>query len=326
MRPACKACLLILTIFLLSGPGGCRLRQQPPGFQVDPHAPPLPDVLEQQPGQEPQLKVYMHETGTVEEMPMEDYISGVVAAEMDPEWPEEALAAQAIIARSFTLQKISENGGVPERNAHASTDIEEFQAYDASRINDRVRRAVEKTRGQVAVYESNYIRGWFHAFAGPRTALADEGLEFEGDNPPYIQIVESPGQDLVPEEEAYWSAVFPGARVREAVSEITGSDPGPLEEVEISKKGPSGRATRLQINDVEVPAASLRLKLESTVMRSTFIDEIELKGGDLSLSGVGYGHGVGMCQWGARALAEEGRSCEEIVSYFYRDIDIVKLW
>lgn len=326
MRPACKVCFLILAFLLLMGPAGCRLRQQPPGSQVDPHAPPLPDILEQQPGQEPQLKVYMHETGTVEEMPMEEYISGVVAAEMDPDWPEEALAAQAIIARSFTLQKISENGGVPERDAHASTDIEEFQAYDASRINDHVRRAVEKTRGQVAVYESSYIRGWFHAFAGPRTALADEGLEFEGGNPPYIQIVESPGQDLVPEEEAYWSAVFPGAEVREAVSEITGNDPGPLEKVEISKKGPSGRATRLRVNDVEVPAASLRLKLDSTVMRSTFIEEIELEGGNLSLSGVGYGHGVGMCQWGARALAEEGRSCEEIVSYFYRDVDVVKAW
>ena len=326
MSSICRFSILVLAIVIVLGATGCRLRRQAPDFQADPGTPLLPEALQQPQGQEPRLKVYMHETGSIQEMGMEEYISGVVAAEMNPQWHEEALAAQAIIARSFTLQKISEYGGVPKRGAHASSNIEEFQAYDAERITDKVRQAVESTRGQVAVYDGNYIRGWFHAFAGPRTARADEGLEFEGGNPPYIQIVDSPGKDIVPEEEGYWGVSFPQVQVRQAVTEITGSDPGPIENVEISEKGPSGRATRLKINEVEVPAASLRLKLGSTEMRSTYIEEIGVDNGSLNLSGSGYGHGVGMCQWGARALAEEGWSSTDIVDYFYRDIKIVKVW
>ncbi|NLA04662.1 MAG: SpoIID/LytB domain-containing protein, partial [Firmicutes bacterium] len=302
-------------VFLLTA--GCR--RQP---QKKEAAPALPEALSEYQGREPRLKVYHHETGEITGMSFEDYIAGVVAAEMDPQWPEDALAAQAIIARSFTLQKIKENGGLPGRSAHASTDFKEFQAYDAGRINERVRKAVQKTRGTVALYQGDYIRAWFHAFAGPRTALPDEGLEFKEANPPYIQIVDSPAGGIVPGEERNWEASFPLGEVQAAVEEAGCGDPGPVESVKISAKGPSGRATMLKINEVEVPAPSLRLALGSTEMRSTFIEEIKIGEGGLYLSGTGYGHGVGMCQWGARALAEEGRSPEEIVNYFYRGITL----
>lgn len=318
MRIICATMLAVLAILVVAG---CPLRRQ-----AEPPIPEIPEVLGAVEGQEPRLKVYMHETGNVVEMDFEEYIKGVVAAEMDPKWPENALAAQAIIARTFTLQKIQENGGVPDRNAHASTDIEEFQAYNADEITDRVRRAVERSRGQVAVHQGDYIRAWFHAYAGPRTALADEGLEFEDENPPYITIVKSPGEDIIPEEERDWRASFPLGEVREAAREVTGTDPGPVEEASVSDKGPSGRATSIKINDLEVPAASFRLALGSTVMRSTMIEESEIEGDSLNLSGTGYGHGVGMCQWGARALSEDGWSCDQIVEYFYSDIEIVQIW
>jgi len=311
--------LLLLLCIALIVSSGCRRRKE-----AEP--PPLPEALKEYQGREPRLKVYQHESGAVTEMDFEDYIAGVVAAEMDPQWPESALGAQAIIARTFTLQKIKENGGLPDRNAHASTDFKEFQAYSAARINERVRKAVEKTRGKVALYEGDYIKGWFHAYAGPRTALPDEGLEYKGENPPYIQIVDSPAEKIIPAEEKNWSASFSPAQVQAAVQEAGGEDPGPVQSAEISEKGPSGRATKIKINEVEVSAPSLRLALGSTEMRSTFIEEIELGEGGLYMAGTGYGHGVGMCQWGARALAEEGQSPDEIVNYFYRDITLAKAW
>lgn len=318
--------IAILLVAIGFGWGGCTLfrRGHPPLSGAEPPA--IPEVLGAEEGTEPALRVYLHEAGTVREMAMEEYIAGVVAAEMNPQWPREALASQAIIARSFTLQKINETGGVPARGAHASTDITEFQAYNAAEINDNVRQAVAQTRGEVLVHQGEFIRGWFHAFAGPRTALADEGLEFEGNNPPYIQVVDSPGEEIVSEEEGTWSASFPLAVVREAVAGVTGSDPGPVEEARISERGPSGRATRLRINEQDVSAPSLRLALGSTVMRSTFINSLEIEGGTLHMEGEGYGHGVGMCQWGARALAEQGWNCRDIASYFYRDVEVVKLW
>jgi len=289
-------------------------------------SPEIPAPINRGTNVEPELRVYMAEANTVKTMELEEYLKGVVAAEMKTTWPQEALAAQAIVARTFTLKKIADVGGVPARNAHASTDIEEFQAYDATRINDNVRKAVERTRGQVAVYGGRFIRGWFHAYAGPRTALAREGLEFPDPNPPYIRIVDSPAGMMVPEEERYWQTSFPLSRIRSAAGEIGGRDPGPVNRVEIAQRGPSGRVTVFRVNDVKVSAPRLRLVLGSTVMRSTFVENLRIEGNQLILRGSGYGHGVGMCQWGARALAEQGKSPEDIVRFYYNNVEIVKMW
>lgn len=300
-----------------------RERRQEPRAQADPA---IPNAIDQGENVEPEIRVFIAGKNQIRTMKLEEYLMGVVAAEMKPTWPQEALAAQAIVARSFTLQKIAEDGGVPRRRAHASTDIKEFQAYDASRINDNVREAVESTRGQVAVHGSQFIRGWFHAYAGPRTASAREGLEFRGPNPPYIHIVDSPGSDEIPKEQRDWEARFPVSRVRNVVRQATGRDPGHVSNIEIAKKGPSGRVTRFRVNDVEVSGPQLRLGLDSTVMRSTFISRVRIEGNQVVMSGTGYGHGVGMCQWGAKALAEDGRSATEIVHYYYRNVRIAQLW
>ncbi len=311
--------LLLLVVYMVS----CQVRSQLPTRPSK--IPPIPSTIKKGERQEPLIAVYIATEDRVQEMSMEDYVAGVVAGEMDPTWPVEALAAQAILARTFTLQKIAETGGVPERNAHASTDIEEFQAYSAEKINEKVREAVRSTRGMAACYKNEYIRAWFHAYAGPRTALADEGLAFKN-NPPYIYSVKGRGSKIVPSEEKNWSAVFSLEDVRKAVLEATGRDPGTVTEVKIAKYGPSGRAATFLVNGQKISGPALRLGLGSTEMRSTFIKEMELDGGSLYMSGTGYGHGVGLCQWGARAMAEEGKSPAEIVQYFYKNINLVSLW
>ncbi|MBS3901618.1 MAG: SpoIID/LytB domain-containing protein [Dethiobacter sp.] len=326
--------LLVLLLLLLSG---CPFRRQPeltPAPFLEPKAdqqrqaspPAIPAEISQGANQEPKLRVFIAERNQIRTMNMEEYLQGVVAAEMDPDWPIDALAAQAIIARTFTLHKIEEFGGVPQRNAHASTDIREFQAYDAARINENVRAAVEKTRGQVLVHNNQFIRAWFHAYAGPRTALAREGLGFKGPNPPYIQIVDSMAGAVIPAEEKNFTASFPLYRIRTATRQIVGRDPGKVTRVEIAQKGPSGRVTRFRVNDLEVSAPELRLALGSTVMRATFINRLSIEGNNLVMSGTGYGHGVGMCQWGAKGLAEKGRNAAEIAKYYYRNVEIIKMW
>jgi len=108
--------------------------------------------------------------------------------------------------------------------------------------------------------------------------------------------------------------------------QIVGRDPGKVTRVETAQKGPSGRVTSFRVNDLEVSGPQLRLGLGSTVMRSTFINRLNIEGNSLVMSGTGYGHGVGMCQWGAKGLAEKGRSAAEIAKYYYRNIEIIKLW
>lgn len=292
----------------------------------DQNVPAIPQKLGVEERQEPVLQVFIAETGKIVSIPFEEYLQGVVAAEMETDWPLEALAAQAIVARTFTLQKIAEKGGVPARGAHASTDIKEFQAYNADKITEKVRQAVEKTRGKVVIKDGEFIRAWFHAYAGPKTALADEGLDFQKGNPTYIQIVDSPGIKIIPPEERDWLASFPLEQVRQVVKASAGEDPGSVQSIEIAGKGPSGRAVRIKINDVEISGPEFRLGLGSTEVRSTLFSGVNIKEGRVVLEGTGYGHGVGLCQWGARAMAEEGETAEDIIKHFYKDVKIAKLW
>ena len=94
--------------------------------------------------------------------------------------------------------------------------------------------------------------------------------------------------------------------------------------MEIVEKGPSGRATKIKFGDAVVSAPALRLALGNDKMRSTLLTGISLQGGNIVMQGKGYGHGVGMSQWGARALAEQGKSPQEIIKYFFKDVEIVR--
>lgn len=275
---------------------------------------------------EPTISLYINETGETKKVKLEEYLKGVVAAEMDPSWPEEALSAQAILARTFTLKKI-EQGGVKEYGTDASTSVEEFQAYDPSRINDKVVKAVERTRGKVVTYQGKLINGWFFADGGGVTsASAAEGLAYFKEKTPYIHSVKDPGFEITIPENKSWTASFPLSQVREAVKQVTGQDIGQAASAAIVEKGPSGRATKLKIGNVTVSGPALRLALGSDVMRSTLLNKFVVHNGNLVMAGQGYGHGVGMSQWGARALAEQGKKAEDIISYFFNNVRIEQYW
>lgn len=276
--------------------------------------------------EEPQISLYDVASDQVKRLPIEKYVEGVVAAEMDTSWPVNALAAQAILARTFTMKKKQE-GGVQGGKADVSTAKEEAQAYDPNKINDNVRRAVRETRGLVATYQNRYINGWFHADAGGRTAAsAEEGMDYTKEPAPYVHSVRDPGFSQSPPENRNWQASFPWDQVRQAVREASGSDPGLEPAAAIVSQGPSGRATEVRIGEVTLSAAGLRLALGSDEMRSTMLSRFEVQGDQLVVEGRGYGHGVGMSQWGAKALAEQGKSPQEIIKYFFRGIDIRKEW
>lgn len=275
---------------------------------------------------EPTISLYINETQKTERVKLEKYLEGVVAAEMDPTWPQNSLAAQAILARTFTLKKIKD-GGVKAHGTDASTSVEEFQAYDPSRINDKVKKAVRDTRGMVLLYQGTYINGWFFADGGGQTASsAVEGLEYRKEKAPYITSVKDPGQTITLPENKSWTASFDLTTVRAKVIETAGNDPGPIESATILEKGPSGRAMKVKINSVTISAPALRLALGNEEMRSSLINKFAIENGQLVVQGKGYGHGVGMSQWGARALAEQGKSPEEIVKYWFKDVELKKIW
>lgn len=273
---------------------------------------------------EPTISVYMHETGQTEVMELEKYIEGVVGGEMHNDWPVEALAAQAIIARTFTMQSF-ERGLMTSRGTNASTDIKEFQAYNAANVNDNIREAVRLTRGEIAVWQNLPINGWFHASAGGQTTSAKTGLDYPKDEPPFVKSVKSP-DELAPEDIRNWQAEYSLAEIMK-ILENMGEEVNTITSAAIGNRDSSGRAVTLVFNgNIEVSGPRFRMAADSTRLKSMLLDDIKITDSTMLFKGRGYGHGVGMSQWGAYKLALDGKSPEEIVKYYFKNIKIEKRW
>lgn len=311
--------LILLLCFFLSA---C---SAPKAVPVPSVSPALPDSLSLDQEGFPTLEVYLTQQDTIREMSLEDYVMGVVAGEMKNDWPLEALKAQAILARTFVLRFVSEKES-QYAPADISTDIAEAQAYNEDAINDRIRQAVEETTGQVLVTSGNTLPyTWFHAHSGGTTALAREGLDWQEAEPSYTRITDGLESPDAPAEARAWEADFPFDEFLDACRRV-GADPRTLRELSIAEKGDSGRAVTLLVDGEMVSAPRLRLALGSTVMRSTLLTELSIRGDTVHMAGLGYGHGVGMPQWGAYALAQDGWLGEDIALHYYSGLHLVKMW
>lgn len=281
----------------------------------------------------PLLQVYVVEDQQVEERELESYVEGVLAGEMKNDWPLEALKAQAILARTFVLKFVQEKES-QYQGADISTDIEEAQAYDASAVNERIQQAVEETRGLVLSCEGKLPYAWFHAHSGGMTEYARAGLGWEKDEPAYTQ----PSRGMEPEQlrdakenqqlqaAAEWKADFTFAEWTAACQKQgVQVEPHAGSQLQISQRGESGRAVTLEIDGQSVNAADLRLALGSTKMRSTLLTSLKIENGKVHMAGKGYGHGVGMSQWGAYGMAQEGKSAVQIIKHYFQKVEIAQI-
>ena len=304
---------------------GCMKSGQPGQWTPAEDVPEIPRKLEKaESAGLPSLSVYDVSRGTASEMDIETYVEGVVAGEMKNDWPLEALKVQAILARTFTLKFCGDKTS-KYQGADISTDVTEAQAYDARSVNDRVRQAVRETRGVAMAHQGEYPYAWFHAHSGGMTDLPSVSLDYDKSDPAYLTPVTSEESDKAPDEVKQWTATFTKAQVIGACRDI-GLKVRDFDRIEIGDKGQSGRAKTLKIDDQDVSAASFRIAIGANKLKSTLIDDIELRDDRVTFAGRGFGHGVGLSQWGAYAMAEKGQSAEEIIHHYFRDVSIVKLW
>lgn len=282
----------------------------------------------------PELRVYVVEEEAARAMDIETYVEGVLAGEMKNDWPLEALKAQAILARTFVLKFIQDKDS-KYPDADISTDIEEAQAYAAADVNDRIKQAVSETRGMVLSSDGELPYAWFHAHSGGATDLATVGLGWDEAEPAYTQCAQGNEPQSISDtadaqtlrDAQNWVAEFTMEEVESAFAEL-GTEITLTEESNLSilRKGDSGRAIALSVDGKEVDAADLRIQLGSTKMRSTLLNTLSISDGKVYMSGRGYGHGVGMSQWGAYGMAQQGKTAEEIVNHYFRNITLEKLW
>lgn len=183
-----------------------------------------------------------------------------------------------------------------------------------------------ETAGQVLVTaDGEFPYTWFHAHSGGVTALAREGLGWRTRSRP------TPGRRRgLTATRPRGGALLGGRRSAAepflAACRRAGCAAERLRDVKIEEVGESGRAVTLTVDGHEVNAARLRIELGSTTMRSTLLTELTCDGKSVVMAGRGYGHGVGMPQWGAYALAEDGMTGEEIALHYYNRLRLVTLW
>lgn len=309
-----------VVVFLLSG---CMSESTAKTWE-DAKIPQIPETLETNEVDIPILKVYDVSDEEIKEMDVETYIEGVVAGEMKNDWPLEALKAQAILARTFVL-KFCDTKTSQYEGADISTDVSEAQAYAPNSINARIRQAVEETRGLAMSYEGEYPYSWFYAHAGGKTELPSVSLDYQDEDPSYLSVVDSPDSEKAPENVKEWTVSFDEEEVLKACTEV-GEHFEKIESFEIGDRGDSGRAKSFIVNGKSISAPSFRIRIGADRLKSTLIEDVEFLNGQLTFHGKGYGHGVGMSQWGAYALAEKGKNAEEIIEYYFQDVNIVELW
>lgn len=240
----------------------------------------------------------------VNEIPLEDYVEGVVKAETADDWAEEALKAQAVIVRTYVLrQMMSRRDGV----YHVTSTVL-HQVYKGLNSDPKVTEAVRATEGQVLTYDGKPIMAFYHSTGGGRTEVPEAVF---GQSYPYLKSVEASGR-LSPL--SVWARRIPIHDIEEA----TGIEN--LKDIEIISHTPTGRVENLKLianpEEVTMSAAELRKKLGWRRVPSTDFT-LKVEGGYVNLEGSGYGHGVGLCQWTSLEMAREGMKYDEILSYFY---------
>lgn len=266
------------------------------------------------------LNVYDTSTKSIKQMDLEEYLLGVVAGEMYNSWNIEALKAQAVLARTYTLFFL-QNYTSKYDGADISNDVTEAQAYDKSRINDRVKQAVEETRGQILVSDGELIEAWFHSNAGGVTTTAKNGLNYLEDES-YTKTQKSV-ETAENSQNFNWNTTISKSDCLNVLREM-GVSVNSLSTFTIGDTDESGRVKTFKIGGSTIDANTFRIKVGSTKMKSTKITNLVVSSKSVYLEGVGYGHGVGLSQWGAKILADEGKTYDEILSFYFNNTTLAK--
>lgn len=250
----------------------------------------------------------------VQEITIEEYLHGVLPHEMNPDWPLEALKAQAVVARTFAYTQM---GKYRAQGFDLTADIRSQMYKGVTTEADSIRRAVAETRGEVLGYRGKILDVYYHSSCGGHTAHAGRAWG-GGDAPPPLHGVRD--RYCAASPHARWTAYFPYDGILPALQRrlMTG---GALKRFEIGHKDRHGYVTyfifRLGERTATIKAHELRAALGSAVFKSTRVSRIRRLAKGVEFVGSGFGHGVGLCQWGARLQAERGRRYETILKHYF---------
>ena len=262
------------------------------------------------------------------EMNLSEYLNGVVSAEMPASYETEALKAQALAARSYTLYKMKNGGCAKYKGADICTSPGHCQAYlseeelksawkdNFEKYSEKIAQAIEETDGYVITYNAEVIDALYSASCAGITEDSENVFSYAV---PYLKSVES--EDNAEDERVFtFKKDELISKLKEVYADIAVN--GELKnEIEIISHYESGRASDVRIGNIQISAQKLRsiLKLSSTMF------EIKADADSVSFICKGYGHGVGLSQVGANGYAKKGMTAEQIVCHYYTGVRVEKL-
>lgn len=279
----------------------------------------------------------------INEVSMEQYLRSVVPAEIGPlgDSFDEALKAQAVASRSFALARLRQQSRNPQFDLTADTGDQVYQGIE--RESPAADRAVAATRGQVLVWRGQVVSAYYHSTCGGRTASPEEvwGEDFAR-TAPFLRSVADRDFDRGSrwlDWQVKWTRrelLDILKRYLPAVAGVSSAELGEPSDIEILERGSSGRNTLLKVTTdrrtVQLRGDQMRRALRQkggAMLPSThFTLALSRENGEpvVTASGHGFGHGLGMCQWGAKARAEAGQDYRRILEHYYRDVSLERMY
>ena len=264
------------------------------------------------------IKVYRTDLKKVVEMDLEEYLKGVVAAEMPVSFDLEALKAQAVAARTYSLKRMENS----KQDSHLSTSFESAQDWASeSRLKEKwgesnyfyywnkISQAVEQTQGLVLTYQGKLINAYYHSTCGGRT---EDGETVFKQSLPYLRPIK-----------CYTCNHSPRFREQKdftvsQVKTVLGLDSDRQLNLKVLEQTTGGRVKTIEAGGKEINGLDFRKLLG---LRSTRFSW-QVQGNQISFITIGNGHGVGMCQYGADGLAKQGKDFQQILRYYYQGVEI----
>ena len=252
-------------------------------------------------------------------VPLEQYLYGVVPKEMSHKWNKEALMAQAVASRTYVLYVKNKNQDKPY-DVESTTASQVYGGYDAETSASNL--AVDATRDQVMMYNGSLIIAYFHANSGGYT---EDAKNVWSADLPYLKGVPDRYSERIPG--GAWEYFLSFEEVRRRLNRY-GIGVGRIKELKPAGISRSGRTLQLKIvsdkGTYAFKSNIFRIKIGETKLKSTRF-RIQSHGHGFLIRGNGYGHGVGMSQWGANRMARSGFTYEDILKHYYCGVEIVPL-
>ena len=279
----------------------------------------------------PIINVYNHKSKIVEKMDIEKYLCGVLAGEMSAEFNEEALKAQAIAARTYTIYSKDSKA---HKDCDVCTNFKHCQEYKSKRELQRVNgilwinkyypkieQAVRDTKGQIMTYNNKPILPLYFSTSSGSTENSEEVFSTKY---PYLRSVDSHYDKNAPK---FSSCVKMSnleflQTLKKAYPSLTVSSKNLQKQINIKQRSVAGTVEKIKIGNIILKGRDIRSLFN---LNSSNFD-FNFYGNYINIFVKGYGHGVGMSQWGAQGMANDGYNCYDILKHYYSNINIKDIY